>query len=55
MTDDDQRQGADRHETPTEQLDRNWAELLQELRVSQTGVQLITAFLLSLPFQQRFA
>jgi hypothetical protein len=35
-------------------MDRNWNELLQELRVTQTGVQLLTAFLLSLPFQQRF-
>jgi hypothetical protein len=45
---------AERSETPTEQLDRNWGELLQELRVGQTGVQLLTGFLLSLPFQQRF-
>jgi hypothetical protein len=45
----------DRHETVTERLDRNWNELLQELRVTQTGVQLLTAFLLSLPLQQRFA
>jgi O-antigen/teichoic acid export membrane protein len=44
----------DRDETPLEKLDRQWNELLQELRVSQTGVQLLTAFLLSLPFQQRF-
>jgi hypothetical protein len=43
-----------RHETPAERSDRNWSELLQELRVAQTGVQLLTAFLLSLPFQQRF-
>src|SRR6185437_14777928 len=43
-----------RHETPAERSDRNWGELLQELRVSQTGVQLLTAFLLSLPLQQRF-
>src|SRR5947209_5545421 len=43
-----------RHETPAERIDRNWNELLQELRVAQTGVQLLTAFLLSLPFQQRF-
>ncbi len=43
-----------RDETPTERLDRNWAELLQELRVVQTGVQLLTGFLLTLPFQQRF-
>jgi hypothetical protein len=41
-------------ETPAQTLDRNWAELLQELRVAQTGVQLLTGFLLTLPFQQRF-
>ncbi len=44
-----------RDETPTERLDRNWSDLLQELRVVQTGVQLLTGFLLTLPFQQRFA
>jgi hypothetical protein len=44
----------ERGETTIQQLDRNWIELLQELRVTQTGVQLLTAFLLSLPFQQRF-
>jgi hypothetical protein len=43
-----------RSETETERLDRNWASLLQELRVVQTGVQLLTGFLLTLPFQQRF-
>ena len=43
-----------RDETAVERLDRNWAELLQELRVIQTGVQLLTGFLLTLPFQQRF-
>lgn len=43
-----------RNETATERLDRNWASLLQELRVVQTGVQLLTGFLLTLPFQQRF-
>ncbi|ART71599.1 hypothetical protein BTO20_26365 [Mycobacterium dioxanotrophicus] len=43
-----------RNETETERLDRNWASLLQELRVTQTGVQLLTGFLLTLPFQQRF-
>lgn len=46
--------GAQRDETETERLDRNWASLLQELRVVQTGVQLLTGFLLTLPFQQRF-
>ncbi len=44
-----------RHETPTERLDRNWTDLLQELRVTQTGVQFLTGFLLTLPFQSRFA
>ena len=43
-----------RDETPTERLDRNFSMLLQELRVTQTGVQLLTGFLLTLPFQQRF-
>jgi O-antigen/teichoic acid export membrane protein len=45
---------AERHETETERLDRNWGDLLQEIRVIQTGVQLLTGFLLTLPFQQRF-
>ncbi len=44
-----------RHETPTERLDRNWNEILQELRVTQTGIQILTGFLLTVPFQQRFA
>lgn len=43
-----------RAETQTQRLDRNWACLLQELRVVLTGVQLLTGFLLTLPFQQRF-
>jgi hypothetical protein len=46
---------SDRRETRTERLDRKWDELLQELRVTQTGVQLLTAFLLSLLLQQRFS
>jgi hypothetical protein len=44
-----------RHETELERLDRNWGDLLQELRVVQTGVQLLTGFLLTLPFQQKFS
>lgn len=35
-------------------MDRHWAEILQELRVAQTGVQILFAFLLILPFQARF-
>ncbi|MFB1295128.1 DUF6328 family protein [Mycobacterium sp. pW049] len=52
--DDENWDRAQRGETQTERLDRNWASLLQELRVVQTGVQLLTGFLLTLPFQQRF-
>lgn len=44
-----------RDETPQERADRNWLELLQELRVSQTGVQLLAGFLATLPFQSRFS
>ncbi len=43
-----------RNETVDEQMDRNWGELLQELRVLQTGVQILAGFLLTLPFQSRF-
>lgn len=43
-----------RNETEAERADRNWNELLQELRVAQTGVQILSGFLLTLPFQQRF-
>ncbi len=44
-----------RDETEAERLDRNWTEMLQELRVTQTGTQILTGFLLTIPFQQRFA
>ncbi|XKH53200.1 DUF6328 family protein [Citricoccus nitrophenolicus] len=43
-----------RHETSSEKADRNWNDLLQELRVMQTGTQIVTAFLITLPFQSRF-
>jgi hypothetical protein len=36
-------------------LSRNWHELLQELRVTQTGTQILTGFLLTIPFASRFA
>ena len=35
-------------------LTRNWDELLQEIRVTQTGVQILTGFLLTVPFSNRF-
>ncbi len=44
----------DRDESYDERLDRNWGELLQELRVVQTGIQLLSGFLLTLPFTQVF-
>lgn len=46
--------GDGRNETATQRLDRNWTELLQELRVLQTGTQIFTGFLLAIAFQPRF-
>jgi MFS family permease len=43
-----------RDETDTERHDRNLIELLQEVRVVQTGVQVLFAFLLTVPFSARF-
>jgi hypothetical protein len=57
MADRDRDDGADeraRQETPAQRLDRNWNELVQELRVAQTGAQILAAFLFTVPFQQRF-
>jgi len=42
-------------ESESQRLTRNLNELLQELRVTQTGVQILTGFLLTLPFTNRFA
>ncbi|MGW0120591.1 DUF6328 family protein [Streptomyces sp. NPDC003327] len=44
-----------RDETPDERADRRWNELLQELRVAQTGVQILFGFLVAVVFQPRFA
>ena len=43
-----------RDESEAERLDRNFGEQLQELRIAQAGVQILFAFLLTIPFQQRF-
>jgi Family of unknown function (DUF6328) len=43
-----------RDETPEERADRNLNELLQELRVALPGVQILFAFLLTVPFSQGF-
>src|ERR671932_769280 len=44
----------DRDESEKERLDRNLGELLGELRVALPGVQVLFAFLLTVPFQQGF-
>lgn len=41
-------------ETPSERIARNWDEILQELRVTQTGTQILLGFLLTIPFQAAF-
>ena len=48
------RPDAERDETAAERADRNLMELLQELRVAVTGVQVLFAFLMAVPFAQRF-
>lgn len=45
----------ERPETPAQRADRNFQELLQELRVLQTGVQILLGFLLIFAVQPRFA
>ena len=44
----------ERDETPAERADRNFDDILQELRVTQTGVQVLFSLLLTVPFTQRF-
>lgn len=43
-----------RPETAFQRADRNWNEILQEARVTQTSTQIIAGFLLAVAFQQRF-
>jgi hypothetical protein len=45
---------AEGDESERERTTRRWNEMLQELRVAQTGVQVLTGFLLTVPFTQRF-
>lgn len=49
------RKQANARELEHRRLTRNLHELLQELRVTQTGVQILTGFLLTLPFSNRFS
>ena len=46
--------GSGREESERERLDRNLQEMLGELRVALPGVQVLFAFLLVVPFNQRF-
>lgn len=46
--------GRGRHETEEEKADRKWGELIQEVRVAQTGVQILFAFLLTVVFTPRY-
>ncbi|MFG2989257.1 DUF6328 family protein [Streptomyces sp. NPDC048257] len=51
MTQDDR---AGRRETAEERADRQWQELIQEIRVAQTGVQILFGFLLTVAFTPHF-
>ncbi|MFF8190713.1 DUF6328 family protein [Streptomyces bobili] len=50
---DERRRG--RNETEEERADRMWGELIQEVRVAQTGVQILFGFLLTVVFTPRYA
>ena len=57
MADDEQRSrhpDTGRDESEQERTDRNLQEMLGELRVALPGVQVLFAFLLVVPFNQRF-
>jgi hypothetical protein len=55
MTGSEATDGDGREETSKERLDRNFEELTGELRVVITGVQVLFAFLLVVPFDTGFA
>ncbi|WP_018546063.1 DUF6328 family protein [Streptomyces sp. LaPpAH-108] len=52
MTEEGTRRG--RSETEEERADRRWGELIQEVRVAQTGVQILFGFLLTVVFQPKY-
>jgi hypothetical protein len=54
MTDMADQRGDDRGESDLQRLDRNTIELLQELRVVATGIQVLFGFLLIVPFNNGF-
>ena len=45
---------SERNETALQRADRQLSELMQEVRVAQTGVQVLFGFLLTVPFTSRF-
>ncbi|AKN74792.1 membrane protein [Streptomyces sp. PBH53] len=53
MTAQERRTGRD--ETEEERADRMWGELIQEVRVAQTGVQILFGFLLTVVFQPKYS
>jgi cation transport ATPase len=55
MSDREPAEEPDRTEEEQERLNRQMTELLNELRVAMPGVQVLFAFLLTVPFQQRFS
>ena len=55
MADRERAEEPNRSEEEQERLNRQLTELLNELRVAMPGVQVLFAFLLAVPFQQRFA
>ncbi|MEV6973160.1 DUF6328 family protein [Kitasatospora sp. NPDC093806] len=55
MTQDERSPGRGRDETPQQRADRLWSEMLQEVRVCQTGAQILFGFLISVAFTPRFA
>jgi hypothetical protein len=54
MTDDDKEDDQERDAPGGHDTDRSLNELLQELRVAQTGIQVFVAFLLTIPFAPAF-
>ncbi|QYX75454.1 DUF6328 family protein [Streptomyces akebiae] len=54
MTEVHGNQDRGRDETEDERADRRWSELIQEVRVAQTGVQILFGFLLTVVFTPRY-
>lgn len=54
MIERDKDEVVDRDETPAERADRNFNDILQEVRVTQTGAAVLFSLLLTLPFTARF-